>query len=733
MRPGVFYFQPQGDSMEITFATGAMPLFENGYEPIPIIQGTKKPSLPPGTKENPGWPEKTINKEQMEEWLSNGKGSCAIGIRCGTITGINVDIYDKNISTAIGQYIKDTHNNGNPILYRIGLRPKFLIPCRIEGLKGKLSSTAYTDSNGNTNKIEVLSHKNYFVSHGIHEDTKKPYTWHNGDLININSSELIEIAEDDLYMLFDYFDELAAKIGWEKTKTIKKIYPEKDHNPDDIFSNIDYPKPSLEDLKECVRKLPFFLCDEYESWIEIGMAIHHSTDGSNEGFELFNSWSKLSEKYESKKYTAEKWKSFSTENDEENLITFGTIVNYVDLYKETTNIYTVEDNEDNEDNEDKEDTEDCPQLSSFKLEDKSQNQHGAFANEIKEYISFHTADVVYYQLCQDLGYMKRRERKSANNVLLRMVKDGEIIKHPTKRGVYCTVVEDIEEMVPVAEQEPRIPFRLPLELHKKIKILPGTVIVVGGATNAGKTLLGIECLRLWIDDLSSSFDVTSVKIKPRLSLRESTLRALRENYPENFVKNFSGFRYLNSEMSEGELGHLLASIGADSIKLNSHVQWVRRTHDFPRAVLTNGITIVDFLQIHKEFYEIGGIVKEMADNVGSGILVIMIQKKSGESAPRGGDFAIERARIAIMLDYAGGKVATAHLRKVKYPKDYQDNPQHMEIDYRISSDLRLKPITKLQRINKKERQAMNERYTQQAKEDDVLAERKEFRNENELF
>ncbi len=291
------------------------------------------------------------------------------------------------------------------------------------------------------------------------------------------------------------------------------------------------------------------------------------------------------------------------------------------------------------------------------------------------------------------------------------------------------MVEDIEEMKPAEKEEPAIPFTLPLGLHKKIKVLPGSVIVVGGATNAGKTLLGMQCLRDWINDLSTSFGVPSVKFKSNHSLRESTV----SGYPEKFIENFSGFRFLNSEMSEGELGFMLNSIGEDKEHLNNAVQWVKRTHDFSRAVLTNGITICDFLQIHKDFYEIGGIVKEMADKVGHGILVILIQKKSGEAAPRGGDFAIERARIALMLDYAGPGISTCYLRKIKYPQDFKANPEGMEIDFKITEDLRLEPVTKLQRITKKERTAMNLRYVENAKEEDKLADIAEFRKDNQIF
>ena len=82
-------------------------------------------------------------------------------------------------------------------------------------------------------------------------------------------------------------------------------------------------------------------------------------------------------------------------------------------------------------------------------------------------------------------------------------------------------------------------------------------------------------------------------------------------------------------MEDDELGDLLADLGNDGLLLEEKVEWVFRNRDYPRAILKDGITFVDFLQIHREFYEIGEIIKEMADEVGNGILIIFIPPSAG--------------------------------------------------------------------------------------------------------
>lgn len=63
---------------------------------------------------------------------------------------------------------------------------------------------------------------------------------------------------------------------------------------------------SEQQLRELLAALP----DDfpYEQWLEVGMAVHHETEG--DGFELWDEWSQRSAKYSSREYGLARWESF---------------------------------------------------------------------------------------------------------------------------------------------------------------------------------------------------------------------------------------------------------------------------------------------------------------------------------------------------------------------------------------------------------------------------------------
>jgi len=73
---------------------------------------------------------------------------------------------------------------------------------------------------------------------------------------------------------------------------------------------------SLDDLRRLLDTLPGDAADTYQSstgpsWIGVGMAVHHETGGSQEGFALWDEWStKSKDKYPGTEDCLRKWESF---------------------------------------------------------------------------------------------------------------------------------------------------------------------------------------------------------------------------------------------------------------------------------------------------------------------------------------------------------------------------------------------------------------------------------------
>lgn len=88
---------------------------------------------------------------------------------------------------------------------------------------------------------------------------------------------------------------------------------------------------SPEQITELLNKLPDDL--HYEDWRNVGMAVHHETEG--EGFDLWHEWSTNSPKYTSQEYCQAKWNSFGVNTTAE-YTTMGTVLQMLREYGEST-------------------------------------------------------------------------------------------------------------------------------------------------------------------------------------------------------------------------------------------------------------------------------------------------------------------------------------------------------------------------------------------------------------
>lgn len=77
--------------------------------------------------------------------------------------------------------------------------------------------------------------------------------------------------------------------------------------PSYLASSVEPVGVSLQQLGKALSVLPNDL--DYDQWFKIGAAIHHETEGSEEGFVLWDSWSANSPKYGSEEYGRERWNS----------------------------------------------------------------------------------------------------------------------------------------------------------------------------------------------------------------------------------------------------------------------------------------------------------------------------------------------------------------------------------------------------------------------------------------
>ena len=148
------------------------------------------------------WVNYQHDDQDLKRWAGMEAG---VGLRTGNgFHAIDADTLDEDCAKIILDLLKD--RIGTPPV-RIGRYPKALYPVRIvyddpsKPLPYARIEFNQPDERGNKERVEVLGEGKFFVAHGIHPSTLKPYQWPQGvpsfdDLPTLTEAELLAFMED---------------------------------------------------------------------------------------------------------------------------------------------------------------------------------------------------------------------------------------------------------------------------------------------------------------------------------------------------------------------------------------------------------------------------------------------------------------------------------------------------------------------------------------------------------
>lgn len=199
-------------------------LFSLGYEPFPISGKIPFPGFL--------WKDAQITQENIDFWKIQYDNA---GIAIRNRPAIDMDIYNKYVADAMREWFIKRFGADFAVLVRVGQPPKFLIPIRGDFDK-KMISDAFGTKEEGISRIEVLSTQQYWVSHGIHPDTKAPYEWTHGSIVNTPIDQLPELTEDDIHEVFQVFKETCELYG---VPLFRKTAPERDMAYADALNQMD--------------------------------------------------------------------------------------------------------------------------------------------------------------------------------------------------------------------------------------------------------------------------------------------------------------------------------------------------------------------------------------------------------------------------------------------------------------------------------------------------------------
>jgi hypothetical protein len=245
-------------------------------------------------------------------------------------------------------------------------------------------------------------------------------------------------------------------------------------------------------------------------------------------------------------------------------------------------------------------------------------RENSVSDEVREWVEasrgVFQASTVYNELQPVTGASKGFKR-AVQQALRRLADDGIIERVGEREGSYRKIDRaSDDEMVFIETTLHEFPLHLPFGLSALCKIYPGNIIVVAGSKSSGKTALLLNIAK------SNSKDGVPVL-------------------------------YMNSEMENEEFTDRMRDMGYRSAS-DINFKMIKRHGNFhDRVNDEKKIFIIDFLEIHDNFYEIAKYIRSIHEKLKNGIAVIAVQKKAGAMLARGADFSMEKSRLYLSMDY----------------------------------------------------------------------------------
>lgn len=294
------------------FGTHGAALMARGYLVIPIKHKDKRPALS-------AWQNMRLGPPDIPKYQSYG-----VGLLCGVgsfpICAIDIDSVEPDFVEDVIEWC-ETHFG--PARVRIGQAPKTLLVYRAaESGWSKQASPFYEDFLGEKHRVEVLGQGQQFVAYGIHPKTGQPYEWvdvfggaHATDARDVPVVTVYQIEE-----LLRFVEELADAAGFGGSVPKSASPPSQQPSPNRIGASgnrrepndplLNYEPPLQLSSADIQRLVDGQDPEPYETWLQVGMALHHQFEGADEGFELWHRWACVAASYKDMEDLFKRWQGF---------------------------------------------------------------------------------------------------------------------------------------------------------------------------------------------------------------------------------------------------------------------------------------------------------------------------------------------------------------------------------------------------------------------------------------
>ena len=262
------------------------------------------------------------------------------------------------------------------------------------------------------------------------------------------------------------------------------------------------------------------------------------------------------------------------------------------------------------------------------------------ARLVQDFIEVTNGHFVVTDVYMESQLVTKEEKHAAIVELKRQCEAGRIMPDGNRRGAYRTVDADCEEMNYLDAETNTVELRLPFNIHDRVVFFPGNIIVIAGSPNAGKTAFLIN--------------------------------AIKENMRHLDI------HYFNSEMGGAEFRKRLEKVEGMAFADWNFKAW-ERSDNFQDVIKPGPgkLNIIDFLEVHDEFYKVGGTLAEIHRKLRGALAIVAIQKNKGTDMGLGGFRTLEKPRLALAMD--SGKLKIVKAKNWASPI----NPNGTEIEFKL--------------------------------------------------
>jgi hypothetical protein len=231
-----------------------------------------------------------------------------------------------------------------------------------------------------------------------------------------------------------------------------------------------------------------------------------------------------------------------------------------------------------------------------------------------------------------------------------MVKDGEIERVNGQNGLFRRVEKDCEPEAWLDAEVRAVDLWLPFGLHEMIQIPPGSIILVAGAQDGGKSALLMNIARYNMHNWKTHYFSSE--------LNRAAFKSRASKFPDFTPSEWKGLKFY------------------------------QRSANFHDVIKTGpkDLNLIDYLEIHDNFYQVSGMMAKIHHKLGDGIAVVALQKDPNAINGRGGSFTQEKPVLSISLDYGKATIA-------KFKGQFQgENPRGKQILFKLINGCQIREV-----------------------------------------